>query len=465
MLGADGALIGYRGSDVDITEQKRSEEKIKTLAFYDTLTGLPNRKLLLDRLTQAMVASKRSGHYGAILLLDLDHFKTLNDTMGHRQGDLLLVQVAAQIVAATREGDTVARLGGDEFVVVLNDLGAVESDAALACETVGRKLITALDRLYPLEALEYRSSASIGITFFEGDATSSDDLLKQADIAMYRAKETGRNTISFFDPQTEAALHQKTLLKEELRYAIEHSELVVYYQAQVNEKRLICGAEALVRWNHPKRGLVSPASFIPVAEESGLIVPLGLWVLRSVARQSVLWQSEGRMTDLQISINVSVRQFIQHDFVRQVRSIIDETLVNPKLLKFEMTESILARNTEDIILKMEELKALGIGFSLDDFGTGYSSLSYLKRLPIDQLKIDQSFVRDILSNYNDEIICKSTIALAQSMGLDVIAEGVETPSQRDALLLLGCRSYQGYFFAPALCVADFERICCTKEAA
>ncbi|MBN2895420.1 MAG: EAL domain-containing protein [Campylobacterales bacterium] len=456
ILASNQTLLGYRGSDRDITDQKRSEETIKTLAFYDTLTGLPNRKLLLDRLKQALAASKRSGHYGAILLLDLDHFKTLNDTMGHQQGDLLLIQVAEQIVGATREGDTVARLGGDEFVVVLNDLGAAQSDAALASETVGYKLIGALDRLYPLDALEYRSSASIGITLFQGDDASNDDLLKQADIAMYRAKESGRNTISFFDPQTEAALHQKALLKEELRHAIEHSELVVFYQAQVDDERRICGAEALVRWNHPTRGLVSPAAFIPIAEESGLIVPLGLWVLRSVAQQSVIWQSEARMQDLLISVNVSVRQFMQHDFVDQVRAVINETHVDPSLLKFEMTESILARNTEEIIVKMEQLKAMGIGFSLDDFGTGYSSLGYLKRLPIDQLKIDQSFVRDILSNPNDEIICKSTIALARSMGLDVIAEGVETLSQRDALRLLGCHNYQGFFFAPALCVRDFE---------
>ena len=462
-----GLLLGFiflvlRRTDTNIHLQqnslRESQEEIDTLAFFDQLTGLPNRTLLLDRLKQAIANSTRNSHYGALLFIDLDNFKTLNDTVGHEVGDILLQQVAERLRACVREGDTVSRFGGDEFVVILSGLSKDETEAATVSEMVAEKILASLNQIYFLGNVSHRSTASIGVTLFRGDRMSVDDLMKQADLAMYQSKEGGRNGLSFFDPDMESALKKRSLLEEDLRRGIDECQFVLYYQAQVLDNSYITGTEALVRWQHPKRGLVGPVEFIPVAEETGLILPLGDWILKTACKQLAEW-SHGSCTEhITMSVNVSPRQFSQSNFVERVLSIIDETGANPQRLKLELTESLLLQNIEEVIEKMVALKDAGVYFSLDDFGTGYSSLAYLKRLPLDQLKIDQSFVRDILSNTNDAIICKSTIALAESMGLSVIAEGVETQEQWNVLADLGCHAYQGYWFSRPLPLEEFETL-------
>ncbi len=440
----------------DITKRKQDDAKINELAFFDQLTRLPNRTLLLDRLKQSMAASSRSGQYGALLLIDLDNFKTLNDVLGHDMGDLLLKQVAQRLVACVRSEDTVARLGGDEFVVVLSNLSASERDAAKQTEGIGEKIVSTLNQVYQLNDHTYYCSPSIGANLFVGQRADTDTLLKQADIAMYRAKKDGGNALRFFDSGMEAVVIERAALEKGLREAINQEQLVLYYQAQVSEAQLI-GAEVLVRWQHPVRGLVSPNEFIPLAEETGLILSLGHWVLETACAQLATWGERADMSHLTVSVNVSANQFRQKDFVEQVSSVLDKTGANPFRLKLEVTESMLLSNVDEVIDKMFSLKARGVGFSLDDFGTGYSSLSYLKRLPLDQLKIAQPFVRDILADENDAAIATTIIALAQSFELDVIAEGVETEAQRDYLSSVGCHAYQGYFFSRPLPIEDFER--------
>ncbi len=452
----DGMVTHYVATHQDITERKKAEEKIMELAFFDPLTRLPNRTLLMDRLRQAMTASSRNGSYGALLFIDLDNFKTLNDTLGHDMGDLLLQQVAQRLADSVREGDTVARLGGDEFVVALGSLSANMEEAANQTEAVGEKILAALDRTYRLNGIEHRSTASIGATLFRSHQASIDDLMKQADLAMYKSKARGRNVLHFFDPDMQTAVMERAALEKDLREAVQDRQFVLHYQAQVIDGGRITGAEALVRWQHPLRGLVSPAEFIPLAEETGLILPLGTWVLETACAQLAQWSVRPDMAHLAVAVNVSAQQFHESDFVDQVLAIISRTGANPNRLKMELTESLLVDNVEDIIEKMYALKAKGVGFSLDDFGTGYSSLSYLKRLPLDQLKIDQSFVRDILVDPNDAAIARTIVALAQSLGLGVIAEGVETESQRAFLASSGCHAYQGYFFSRPLPVAGFE---------
>jgi diguanylate cyclase (GGDEF)-like protein/PAS domain S-box-containing protein len=451
----EGTVTHYIGSHYDITERKRSEEKIQALAFYDQLTGLPNRTLLLDRLKQAMSVSARDDSFGALLFIDLDNFKTLNDTHGHEKGDLLLKQVAQRLCSCVRAGDTVARLGGDEFVVMLGSLSISERSAATQSEAVGEKILAALNQTYQLDDVAYHSTPSIGATLFKGHETALEDLVKQADLAMYKAKEAGRNTLRFFDPAMEIAVMARAGLEKDLREAIQQRQFVLYYQAQAAGSQLT-GVEALVRWQHPQRGMVSPADFIPLAEEVGLILPLGHWVLETACGQLARWATRPEMAQLTIAVNVSARQFRQADFVAQVLGVLKRSGANPRRLKLELTESLLVSNVDDVIEKMFALKGKGVGFSLDDFGTGYSSLAYLKRLPLDQLKIDQSFVRDVLSDPNDAAIARTIIALAQSLGLGVIAEGVETEAQRDFLASSGCPAYQGYFFSRPLPLVDFE---------
>ncbi|MET3133079.1 diguanylate cyclase (GGDEF)-like protein/PAS domain S-box-containing protein [Oxalobacteraceae bacterium GrIS 1.11] len=453
---ARGVFTGFRTSGRDITERKKAEKKIEELAFFDALTDLPNRTLLLDRLKQAMTAGARSGALGAVLFIDLDHFKTLNDTLGHDQGDLLLQQVARRLSACLREGDTVARLGGDEFVVVLEGLSGQRQEAANQTEALGEKILATLNRGYRLGTIEYRSTASVGATLFAGHAGSIDDLLKQADLAMYQAKESGRNALRFFDPAMQTAVIERAALEADLRLAIESEQFVLHYQAQVAGAHRVTGAEALLRWQHPRRGMVAPADFIGLAEETGLILPLGLWVLRSACLQLALWAARPELAHLCIAVNVSARQFRAPDFVATVLGVLGETGANGHRLKLELTESLLVDNVQDIIEKMLALKAEGVGFALDDFGTGYSSFSYLKRLPLDQLKIDQSFVRDVLIDPNDAAIARTIVALAQSLGLGVIAEGVETRSQRDFLASSGCHAYQGYLYSRPLPLSAFE---------
>jgi len=453
---SEGNVTNYVGTHTDITERKAAEAQIRNLAFYDPLTQLPNRRLLIDRLQQALASSARSGREGALLFIDLDHFKTLNDTLGHDHGDLLLKEVALRLATCVREGDTVARLGGDEFVVMLEDLSENASEAASQTEMVGDKILAALCRPYDLHGHDYRSSSSIGITLFDAPQNSIEDLMKRADLAMYQAKAAGRNTLRFFDPRMQAEVSARAALEAGLRDGLKNRQFVVHYQPQVDARGYVTGAETLVRWQHPQRGLVSPAEFIPLAEDSGLILPLGNWVLESACLQLAAWANGTASAGLTVAVNVSAGQLHQEDFVEQVLAVLQSTGANPQKLKLELTESLLLDDVEDTIAKMSRLKAHGIGFSLDDFGTGYSSLTYLKRLPLEQLKIDQSFVRDVLTDPNDAAIARTIVALAQSLGLSVIAEGVESEAQRAFLLRNGCLAYQGYLFSRPLPIDEFE---------
>lgn len=451
----DEQIVGRVWSFRDVTEREQAHAEIHRLAFHDALTMLPNRRLLTDRLQQALPYSARSGHRGAVLLIDLDNFKTLNDTLGHDKGDLLLQQVAQRLVGCVRESDTVARLGGDEFVVMLEGLSLHAKEAATQAETVGKKILATLGQPYQLADCQNRSTPSIGMTLFFGHQTSIDELLKQADLAMYQSKTAGRNTLCFFDPAMQSMVADRAALELDLREAVRHQQFTLYYQAQVIGDGRLTGAEALLRWQHPQRGLVSPAEFIPLAEETGLILPLGLWVLETACSQLATWATQPATAQLFLAVNVSANQLHQADFVDQVLEVLSKTGANPKRLKLELTESLLVSDVEDTITKMSALKAHGVGFSLDDFGTGYSSLSYLKRLPLDQLKIDQGFVRHILIDPNDAAIAKMVIALADSLGLTVIAEGVEIEAQRDFLARLGCHAYQGYLFGRPVPLEEF----------
>lgn len=460
---SNGALTHYVSTLTDISLRKAAEEKIQHLAFYDPLTQLPNRRLLVDRLQQAIVSSTRNERPGALLFIDLDNFKILNDTLGHDKGDLLLQQVAQRLATCVRDGDTIARLGGDEFVLVLEDLNGNAHEAATQAETVGEKILAALNLPYSLAGHVYHNTPSIGITLFADHLSSVDELMKHADLAMYEAKKAGRNTLRFFDPQMQATVSARAMLEKDLREGLQQQQFILFYQPQVNAAGWITGTEALVRWQHPQRGLVSPDVFIPLTEETNLILPLGLWVLETACQQLVAWSKTPATTHLSVAVNVSAVQFRQPDFVEQVQAVLERSGANPHKLKLELTESLLLDNVEDIIAKMTTLKTWGIGFSLDDFGTGYSSLSYLKRLPLDQLKIDHSFVRDLLSDPNDAAIARTIVALAHSLGLSVIAEGVETEAQRNCLALQGCDAYQGHLFGKPLPVADFEQLLHSAE--
>ncbi len=446
----------YVATFSDITSRKTAEGEIKSLAFYDPLTRLPNRRLLMDRLAQALAASSRYQRKGALLFIDLDNFKTINDTLGHDKGDLLLQQVAQRLSTCIGEGDTVARLGGDEFMVMLEDLSESAREAATQAETVSEKIRLTLNQTYQLASLEHHSTPSIGVTLFGEQQEGIDEPMKRADLAMYQAKAAGRNLVRFFDPQMQAVVTARAALELGLREAIAKKQFLLYYQAQVVGERQLTGVEALVRWKHPERGMVSPAEFIPLAEETGLILPLGQWVLDTACTQLAKWAAQADLAHLTIAVNVSAHQFHQCDFVDQVLEALARTGANPHRLKLELTESMLVSNVEDVIVKMNALRAHGVGFSLDDFGTGYSSLSYLKRLPLDQLKIDQGFVRDILIDPNDAAIARMVVALANSMGLAVLAEGVETEAQRDFLAEQGCHAYQGYLFSRPLPLEEFE---------
>jgi diguanylate cyclase (GGDEF)-like protein/PAS domain S-box-containing protein len=460
LRGPGGEIVGVLGIYTDITARKEAEARIYRLAYYDTLTGLPNRALLLERL-RALLA-ENPGDYGALLFIDLDDFKTLNDTVGHAMGDLLLQQVGQRLQAcvAARAGghaeDLVARVGGDEFLVLLTGLGGDRLAAQRAVEALGAEILAALNRSYPLRDLAFVSTPSVGATLFIDHEATVDELLQQADLAMYKAKEAGRNTLCFFNEAMARAVLRRATLEKELRTGIARDEFVLFYQLQVAGAGRPIGAEALVRWQHPEQGLVSPGEFIPLAEDTGLILALGRWVLERACQQLAEWAGDPRLGQLSVAVNVSAQQFRQADFVAQVGEILERTGANPARLKLELTESMLVANVEDVIAKMQALKARGIGFSLDDFGTGYSSLAYLRRLPLDQLKIDQSFVRDVLDDPNDAALARTIVTLAQSLGLGVIAEGVETAAQLDFLAMAGCHAYQGYYFSKPVPATDFE---------
>lgn len=451
-----GEVTHYVGTMTDITERKAAERKIEHLAFYDLLTDLPNRRLLTDRLHQAMMGSARNRRMGALLFIDLDNFKILNDTCGHDTGDLLLIEVARRLITCVREGDTISRLGGDEFVVMLEDLSRIASEAATQAKSVAEKIHSVLNQPYVMAGRVHHSTPSIGATLFSGNENSVDDLLKQADIAMYQAKTAGRNTLRFFDPDMQASLATRANLEAALRLSVKDENFVLHYQAQIDGQRGIIGAEALLRWQHPERGMMAPAEFIPLAEETGLIVPIGQWVLENACRQLADWSRDPCKQDLDLAVNVSALQFRQIDFVGQVSQALTNAGAPATRLKLELTESLVLDNVEDSINKMRALKQLGVGFSMDDFGTGYSSLSYLTRLPLDQLKIDKSFIHNLPDNPNDAVVVQTIIMLARSLGLTVIAEGVETEAQRAFLHLHGCPKFQGFLFGKPTSLTDFE---------
>lgn len=430
----------------DITSHKKSEEEIQHLAYYDQLTGLPNRRLFLDRLNQAMAYTHRNQRTGALFFLDLDNFKVLNDTLGHAMGDLLLRQVAQRLMACVREGDTVARLGGDEFVVLLEDLQEPTLETYEQARSIGDKVLLTLGQPYELTNHSLICTPSIGVTFFHGHHIAMEELLKQADLAMYQAKNAGRNALRFFDTQMQATINQRASLETALRIALDHQQFELYYQIQVDEQRNVIGVEGLIRWHHPEKGMISPGQFIPIAEETGLILPLGQWVIEQACAQLAHWQQSKNTRTLTIAINVSAKQFHQKNFVQHIQTALQPYGFDPALLKFELTESLLLEDIEETIETMTQLQEIGVTLSLDDFGTGYSSLQYLKRLPLAQLKIDQSFVRDIATDDSDRAIVRTIIAMAKSLDMDVIAEGLETSEQFHWLKEGGCAHFQGYYF-------------------
>ena len=448
-----GWVITYH----DVTDLRRANEEIEHLAFYDPLTGLPNRRLLLDRLGQAPVLSQRSGKVGALLFLDLDHFKDLNDTLGHEVGDELLQEVAQRLLANVRVADTVARLGGDEFVVMLSELSTSTQEAAAMAQRIGEKILRGLSEPYVLRGHTHQGAASIGATLFGASAQSASELLRQADIAMYQVKARRGNALCFFDPKMQTAINDRAQLEADLRQALVAQQLVLHYQPQATLQGDVIGAECLLRWQHPQRGMVPPGQFIAVAEESDLILHIGQWVLHSACTQLARWQEQPQWAHLQLSVNVSARQFRQSDFVHQVIETLQVTGARAHLLTLELTESLVLDNVEDAIDKMHQLRTKGVRFSVDDFGTGYSSLAYLTRLPLHQLKIDQSFVRNLGSRPSDDVIVQTIIGMGRNLDLEVIAEGVETEAQKAILAGHGCDLYQGYLLARPMPVADFER--------
>jgi diguanylate cyclase (GGDEF)-like protein/PAS domain S-box-containing protein len=452
--GADGQPVRMVGTRTDISARKQAEADIAHLAFYDGLTNLPNRRLLMDRLGHAVAKCERNGGFGAVLFVDLDNFKTLNDTRGHDMGDRLLEMVAFRLQQVTRDADTVARLGGDEFVLLLEDLGTSALDATAHAELVAGKILGTLSLAYTLDGHELRSTPSIGVALFGNANHIVHDLLRQADMAMYEAKSAGGATFRFFDPSMQAAVDASTSLETDLRFALARREFELYYQPVVDATGLMVGVEALIRWHHPKQGLTGPGAFIAQAEKSGLIVGIGDWVLQEACRQLARWADDAATGHFTIAVNVSARQFRQEDFVPRLLEILAHSGADPRRLKLELTESVLLADVEDTIARMTALKEQGIGFSLDDFGTGYSSLSYLQRLPLDQLKIDQSFVRDMLRVPHAASIVQAIVHLAGNLGLHVVAEGVEEEAQWDELRSLGCGGFQGYLFARPMALAE-----------
>ena len=458
----------YVSAFSDITTRKNAEAQIRNLAFYDPLTNLPNRRLLMDRVTQVLAASARSGRYGALMLIDLDHFKTLNDTLGHDVGDQLLVQVAQRLTASVREGDTVARLGGDEFVVMIHDLSTSPTTAAAQAEAVADKILATLNTTYFLtgiDAGEYRNTPSIGISQFRGHEQPFDVLLKHADIALYQAKDAGRNTSCFYSAEMQAELNEKALMETGLRDALANGGFHLYYQPQVDRTHRIVAVEALLRWKPPGEKMVPPSRFIALAEETGLILQIGQWVLETACAQLAEWARYPDTSKLMLAINVSAKQFHQPRFVTMVRNALAETGANPALLKLELTETMVLTDVQDTVNKMHELRELGVTFALDDFGTGYSSLSYLKRLPLDQVKIDQSFVRNLATDVSDAAIVQTIISMSHTLGLQVIAEGVETADQLSFLEENDCRHFQGYLFGRPMLPEELAALLASPLAA
>ena len=454
---AAGEVTHYVGTLSDISREKEAQREIHRLAYFDPLTDLPNRRLLHDRIEHALAASRRNEEHAAVLLLDLDHFKKVNDSLGHNFGDELLLQASGRMRSALRAGDTLARFGGDEFVVLLEDLGSDPIVAGRHAERVGEALREALARRYDLGTQSLYCTASIGITLFRGRDATMESVLRHADLAMYRAKNAGRNSVRFFEPQMQTELNARNALETDLRAGLERGELLLHYQPQVDDAGYLIGAEALVRWNHPQRGLLAPGVFIGVAEETGLIVPLGLRVLEMACAQLRRWV-ERHDRPMRLAVNVSSRQFRQEDFVDSVLLRLRDSGVEPSWLKLEITESLMLDNIDDAVAKMDALQEAGVGFALDDFGTGSSSLSYLTRLPLEQLKIDQSFVRNLPEVRNDAMVVQTILAMAKGLGLEVVAEGVETEAQLEFLRRHRCDAFQGWHFGKPLGAEAFDEL-------
>jgi diguanylate cyclase (GGDEF)-like protein/PAS domain S-box-containing protein len=452
----NGAPQSILSIHTDITDRKAAQREIHKLAFYDSLTGLPNRQLLLDRLEHELMANSRAGSVGAVMFIDLDNFKVLNDTLGHDMGDLLLQQVAQRLSQTVREGDTVARWGGDEFVVVVGQLGMHATGAVGHADRIADQIRTSLRAPYDLNKYEHHTTPSIGIALFQGHAATVEELLKHADLAMYQAKAAGRNTIQFFDPQMQAAISARVAMESNMRRSLLDGDFLLYYQPQMDRHGQVIGAEALLRWKHPQQGVIAPVQFIHLAEDTGLILPLGEWILDTACRQLAAWGTRQETAQIHMAVNVSARQFRHLDFVNQILKAIEKHGANPRRLKLELTESLLLDDVDGTAEKMNQLKAIGIEFSLDDFGTGYSSLSYLRRLPFGQLKVDQTFVRDVHANEGDATLVKTIITLGRNLGLKVVAEGVMTKSQFDFLDRCVCDAFQGYFFSEPLAPEHFD---------
>jgi diguanylate cyclase (GGDEF)-like protein/PAS domain S-box-containing protein len=453
----DGCVTHYVGTYSDITENKDAVAEIHRLAYYDPLTHLPNRRLLQDRLGQELAVAARSQLHGAILFLDLDNFKMLNDTRGHDAGDQLLIEVARRLRSSVREGDIVGRLGGDEFVVLLENLNAEAEVAAMLTKQIGEKILQAVACPYNFEGYEFHCTASIGIRLYREKGTV-EELLRHADLAMYQAKTAGRNKLRFFDPTMQAMVTARADMEKDLRRALEQNQFELYFQSQVYRNRQNVGAEVLIRWQHPERGLILPLSFIPLAEKNSMILPIGQWVLESACAQLNIWKEATHTRYLQLAVNVSAQQFRHPDFVEQVKRALSMNSINPELLKLELTESLVLDNISDTIEKMHALRKIGVRFSLDDFGTGFSSFSYLTQLPLDQLKIDKSFVHNIGVKTADAIIVQTIIGMANNLGIEVIAEGVETEEQHSFLEQHGCPSFQGYLFSKPMPIEEFKKL-------
>ncbi len=440
----------------DVTERKNAEEAINKLAYFDGLSGLPNRRLMFDRLQHALLKIARNKSHLALLFVDFDNFKQINDSAGHDVGDVLLQQIALRLRGAVRESDTVARLGGDEFIVILEDLDPNSDIANKQAASAAKKIKSLLNKPYQLQAISYIGSCSIGIALCGDPSFSSAEFLKQADLAMYEAKLSGRNAISFFTQEMQERVNSRIKVEQDLRNALNNCEFELFYQAQVDIKGKCLGAEGLLRWRHPDLGLVSPLEFIPIAEESGLMVSIGRWVLEEACQCLARWSVNPALRDFVLAINVSVVELNQTDWVEIVLDTVRKTGADPTKLKLEVTESVMAYDIEQVVSKLSKLRLFGINISLDDFGTGYSSLTYLKSLPLNQLKIDKSFVRDILDDPDDKAIAETIISLARMMRLDVIAEGVETKEQLEMLKKMGCGVFQGYLFSKPQSLMSFE---------
>lgn len=456
-VGKSGLPEQYIAIRADITKRKQAEAQALHIALHDELTGLPNRRLMTERLLQATRKAVRSGSYGAVLMIDLDNFKEVNDTLGHVQGDELLCQVAHRLQHVVRDVDTVTRLGGDEFVLLLEELGTDRDQAVESVASRAEHIRRRLSEPYQLSTLQLDVSPSIGVTLFTLGEDQAEELIKQADMAMYRAKDAGRDQICFFDPAMQSEVVERAMLLRDLRQALDNGEFCLFYQPVVSQARRVLGVEALIRWQHPQRGMVSPATFIPLAEDSGLILSIGQWVLETACRQLASWAQDPERANWHIAVNVSARQLRQADFVEQVAAAIERTGAHASMLRLELTESMLQDNLPSTIGKMQVLRQMGIRFSLDDFGTGYSSLSYLQRLPLDQLKIDKSFIDNVLTDANDAAIASTIVALARTLGLGVVAEGVETVEQMELLVASGCQVFQGYLFGRPVEAAALAR--------